>query len=64
MERLNRRGEVERLVTEHRTKNGRRSREGFRKIRRRIQNPRPKRRRSSGTPLEVLFMGEGEFFHS
>ena len=28
------------------------------------KNPRPKRRRSSGTPLEVLFMGEGEFFRS
>ena len=38
--------------------------EGSRKIRRRIKNPRPKRRRSSGTPLEVLFMAEGEFFRS
>ena len=63
MERLNCKGEVERSVTEHRRRNGRRSREGSRKIRRRIKNPRPKRR-SSRTPLEVLFMGEGEFFHS
>ena len=63
MERLNRRGEVERSVTEHKRRNGR-SREGSRKIRRRIKNPRPKRRRSSGTPLEVLFMAEGEFFRS
>ena len=63
MERLNCKGEVERSVTEHRRRNGRRSRVGSRKIRRRIKNPRPKRR-SSRTPLEVLFMGEGEFFHS
>ena len=64
MERLNRRGEVERSVIEHRRRNGRRSKAGSRKIRRRIKNPRPKRRRISGTPLEVLFMAEGEFFRS
>ena len=63
-ERLNCRGEVERSVTEHRRRSGRRSKEGSRKIRRRIKNPRPKRRRSFGTPLEELFMGEGEFFRS
>ena len=62
VERLNRRGEVERSVTEHRRRSGRRSRQGSRKIRGRIKNPRPKRRRSSRTPLVVLFMGEGEFF--
>ena len=63
--RLNSRGEVERSVTKHKRRSGRRSSEGSRKIRQRSKNPRPKRRRrSSGTPLEGLFIGEGEFFCS
>ena len=61
--RLNSRGEVERSVTKHKRRSGRRSSEGSRKIRQRSKNPRPKRR-ISGTPLEGLFMGEGEFFCS
>ena len=64
--RLNSRGEVERSVTKHKRRSGRRSSEGSKKIWQRSKNPRLKRRRrrSSGTPLEGLFIGEGEFFCS